>query len=99
MQADDGLSQLPDAAKAAPPPTDAPFEELFLPVALRATNPDPFMQADEGEPKSRPPDAAGAAPPPAEAPFEELYCASFAALDRHWLAAQATYMEFPAVMA
>ncbi len=33
-----------------------------------------------------------------EAPFEELYCAAFAALDRHWLAARATYMEFPAVM-
>jgi len=34
----------------------------------------------------------------AASPFEELYCAAYAALDRHWLAARATYMEFPAVM-
>lgn len=57
-------------------------------------------QADEEQPKTRPPVAGDAANQnPAAAPFEELYCAAFAALDRHWLAAKATYMEFPAVMA
>lgn len=34
-----------------------------------------------------------------EAAFEELYCATFALLDRVWLARGASYMEFNAVMA
>ncbi len=57
-------------------------------------------QADEEQPNTRPPVAGDAANQNAAAvPFEELYCAAFAALDRHWLDAKATYMEFPAVMA
>jgi engulfment and cell motility protein 2 len=34
-----------------------------------------------------------------EVAFEEVYCASFALLDRVWLARGASYMEFNAVMA
>lgn len=33
-----------------------------------------------------------------EEAFEEVYCAAYAALDRHWLVAKATYMDFPSVM-
>lgn len=53
---------------------------------------------------SREPMAAGSdregrrQPIKGQAPFEELYCAAYAALDRHWLVASATYMEFPAVI-
>lgn len=49
-------------------------------------------------PQQQQPPVKESQPQPHDEAFEELYCAAYAALDRHWLAARATYMEFPSVM-